>query len=115
MDEMSTPPRFETPNDDPHGIHLRLSAQRALWGTVGPHVETIHVGYAGQTVRFVATVDAGFPADERDALSDAAGEIIADYPGGWGLDEGILVADGSMPDGWLVYQRYQAGIYRSPN
>lgn len=101
---------MDSPDDDPDGTYLRLSAQRALWGAVGPHVDEIYVGYAGTTVRFVATVDAGLPDDERDALSGAAGEIMGDYPDGWTLDESIIVAR-EHREGWLVYQRYRREVY----
>lgn len=111
---MSTLPPMRTSEDDPHGIHLRLSAQRALWGTVGPHVEKIYVGYVGMKVRFLAIVDKDLPDDEREALWDASGEIISDYPKGWGLDEAFVEIDERPTDAWLVYQRYQREIYAAP-
>jgi hypothetical protein len=111
---MSTLLPMLTSEDDPHGIHLRLSAQRALWGAVGPHVEMIYVGYVGMKVRFLAIVDKDLPDDEREALSDAAGEIISDYPRGWGLDEACVEIDERPADAWLVYQRYQREIYAAP-
>lgn len=111
MSDASALPPLASADDDPHGVHLRLSAQRALWGTAGPHVEQIYVAYEGMRVRFVAIVDEGLPDDEREALSGAAAEIIADYPAGLGLFEEVVVGPRNG-DGWLVYQRYQAHIYR---
>ena len=104
---MAALPPLRTPEDDPNGVLLRLSAQRALWAAVGQHVRSIYVGYDGTTVRFLAMVDVDLPDDERGALSVAATEIIADYPSGWGLAEAIVVTDERPDDLWLVYQRYQ--------
>jgi hypothetical protein len=104
---MSGPTPPYSPDDDPEAIYLRLAAQKALWGNVGPHVRSVYVGYSGGAVRFNALVDADLPEDEREALQEAATEVIADYPDPWQVRETITV-DAQRPDGlWLVFERYR--------
>jgi hypothetical protein len=103
---MATPPLLQGPEDDPDGVHLRLSAQRALLGVVGPSVRVVAVSYRGQTILFEALLDPNASDDEREALEVAATEIVADYPSGWRLDVQIGAGADDLPD-WpsRVYQR----------
>ena len=88
---------------------LRLSAQRALLGAIDPYIRLIKVRRDGSTI--VLTALAAEPLSEAavDALSVAATEIVADFPG-CRIEERLLVNAGPLPiediltEGW-VYQR----------
>ena len=74
-------------------IRLRLSAQRALLGNVPPALRSVSLDAdeAGKTV-FVRYVFEREPsASEREAVLDAAGEIIADFTWDWKLKEQVSV------------------------
>ena len=72
------------PGDD---AALLLSAQRALLGNVGPNVLAVYVAWSDDQLRFHAYVDEDATADEREALSVAATEMIADFPDVADIDE----------------------------
>jgi hypothetical protein len=81
------------PEDDPHNIHLRLSAQRALLGNIGPSVRAVSVAYRGNSIVVRAFVDPGVTDGERDDLDDAATQVVADFPAGWTLE--VKIEDGA--------------------
>jgi hypothetical protein len=99
-------PALRTPDDDPQQLHLSLSAQRALLGSVGPAVRAVTVGYMANMIVFAAYVDQEISDAEREDLDDAATEVIADYPEGWGLEVTIREELPALP-GYpqLVYLR----------
>ena len=79
------------PEDDPHSIRLRLSAQRALLGAVGPSVRAVSVAYRDESIVFQAFVDPDVTDAEREDLDDAAGDVVDDYPSGWTLE--VVIGD----------------------
>lgn len=89
---------------------LLLSAQRALLGAIGTDVRKVGVRREGETI-VVTTVSAQPLSDTAaDALSAAAGEIIADFPG-CKIDERLVVS-GAVPlsgisVGHPVFQRLE--------
>lgn len=97
---------LRTPDDDPHLLSLRLSAQRGLLGNIGPHVRAVAVSYRGQTIVFDALVEPEATVEEREDLDDAATDVIADYPSGWGLEVNIRSGADDLPQ-WpaRVFQR----------
>jgi hypothetical protein len=101
-----TEARIDRPEDDPFDIHLRLSAQRALLGAIGPSVRAVAVRYQGQQIVFQALVDPSASEHEREDLEQAATRVIADYPAGWSLELAIVDDFGALP-AWpeLVYRR----------
>ena len=102
-------PEITGPEDDPDCIYLRLSAQRALLGTVGPLVRGVSVSYEGQMIVVEARVDAGITEAEREGLDDVSTDIVADYPEGWGIELRIRDAPDDLPrlmqPRWPVYAR----------
>ena len=88
---------------------LRLSAQRALLGAVSPRVRLIKVALDGSEIAFTVIAAANLTEVERDALSVAAAEIVADFPG-HSINETVRVSAEPLPgedflaSGW-VYLR----------
>jgi hypothetical protein len=80
-----TDSEIDRPGDDAQNVRLRLSAQRALLGAVGPSVRAVSVSYMDASIVFQAFVDPEATDLERDALDDAATDVIADFPAGWTL------------------------------
>ena len=68
-------------------ITLRLGAQRALWGQVPASLRAVSVALASQQVRFCCFFDSGVTAADQELLSDAAGELLGDFPAGWSVGE----------------------------
>jgi hypothetical protein len=109
MTELDLVPRV--PEDDPHLKHLRLSAQRALLGNIGIHVRSVAVSYRGQTIVFDALVEPLASEQEREALEDAATDVIADYPAPWLLEVNIRSGADDLPQGLArVFQRGSGSI-----
>jgi hypothetical protein len=65
-----------------------------------------------------ARVDAGISEAEREALDDVSTYIVADYPGGWGLDLRISDAPDDlsrlMQSPWPVFARLDK-YYKPPS
>jgi hypothetical protein len=70
---------------------LRLSAQRALLGAVGPSVRLVKIADDGKDIVLSVVADSSLSDAEREALSVAATEIIADHPDR-GLREEIFLS-----------------------
>jgi hypothetical protein len=91
------------------GPALRLSAQRAMLGAISPAVRVIKVAPDGPVITFTVIAGRELAEAELDALSVAATEIVADFPG-YRIREEIVVSTGPLPSedvlaaGW-VYQR----------
>jgi hypothetical protein len=60
-------------------IELRLGGQRALWGNVPSSLRAASVALEGDCIRFRAIFDMGASASDKELLSSAAAEIIADF------------------------------------
>jgi hypothetical protein len=88
---------------------LRLSAQRALLGAIGPDVRVIKVALDGPEIAFTVIASRDLAEAELDALSVAATEIVSDFPGHRVREMIIVSTDPLPPDdllapGW-VYRR----------
>jgi len=96
-----------------HDPALRLSAQRALLGAVGPNVLGVCVALEGGQLSFSGFMTESATEDEREALDIAATEILADFPEVTAEDLEIEpVADTRLPhrDGDWVFLRLGAGV-----
>jgi hypothetical protein len=67
--------------------YLRLSVQRALVGRVSPALEGACVSLDGNQITLTWYVAPGLTEDERDDLSAAGSEVIADFPDDYRIDE----------------------------
>ncbi|HEY0557898.1 MAG TPA: hypothetical protein VGG20_26850 [Thermoanaerobaculia bacterium] len=76
--------------DDDHGIQLRLSAQRALWGCVPASLRSVSLEMRGKTIVFRSVFAPAATDEDRELLSDAAGEVIADFSDSFDIEEEIL-------------------------
>ena len=94
-------------------VELRLSTQRALLGQVWPQVRLVKVSWRAGEIEFFSIVDPDAPEEAIDALSEAATEIIADFPEAK-IHETIVRSAAALPvenvmeHGW-VYARAQPG------
>jgi hypothetical protein len=69
---------------------LQLSAQRALWGHVPRSLRAVSIASAEPEIRFRCYFDAGASEADRQLLSEAASEIIADFSAPWNISEELL-------------------------
>jgi hypothetical protein len=76
--------------DDQLGLDLRLSAQRALWGHVPPSLRAVSLEMRGTTILFRAVFEPGATDADRELLSVAATEIIADFEDPTMIEEEFL-------------------------
>lgn len=83
--------------NDQLGIDLRLSAQRALWGHVPTSLRAVSLERRGTTIVFRAVFDPSVKDSDRELLSIAAAEVIADFAAPTTIEEEFLVA--APPDG----------------
>jgi hypothetical protein len=90
-------------------VNLRLSAQRALLGAIGPEIRLVKVRDDGREIVLSVIAAAALEADAADRLSTAAAEIVSDFPDRV-MREIVTIANGPLPRedviacGW-VYQR----------
>jgi hypothetical protein len=89
---------------------VRLSAQRALLGRIYPEVRLIKTKLVDKTIFFQAFTDISPDSLALEALSDATGELLSDFPD-YSLEEQVISSPGPLPkedlveEGW-VYLRY---------
>ena len=65
---------------------------------------------ASQQVCFRCFFDLGATATDQELLSDAAGELLADFPAGWSVAEefSVVSAPGSMAHlEYLIFRRHE--------
>lgn len=70
---------------------IRLSAQRGLWGNVPCSLRAFSVEIDGTVVRTRSVFDESVDEEEKELLSAAGAEIIADYPASFTIEEEFLV------------------------
>ena len=75
---------------DEKGILLRLSAQRALLGNIPPSLRCASVEYRGTDIACRFVFDGEPAEDDKELLSCAATEIIADYSEPFTISEEYL-------------------------
>jgi hypothetical protein len=90
---------------------LRLSALRALLGAISPKIRLVKVSSAATLIELTAIAEAELNEEEREALSIAAAEIVADFPTSTiaehiRVDKGPLPVEDALRAGW-IYQRYE--------
>lgn len=84
---------------------LRLSALRAFLGRVHPCMRLIKVSRIGHAIQLTVLLDQ-YQQVAHDDVSEAATEIVADFPGCL-MEEIILVTAGALPtedvlsEGWI--------------
>jgi hypothetical protein len=71
-------------------ITLRLSAQRALLGQVPPVLRALSVAAAEHCIHFRCYFDGPTSDHDKELLSEAATEIIADFSAPWAISEEYL-------------------------
>jgi hypothetical protein len=76
--------------DDPHGIGLRLSAQRALVGNVPGSLRSVSVEYRGTDIACRFIFDGEPSEEDQELLTCAATEIIADFKEPYTISEEYL-------------------------
>jgi hypothetical protein len=89
--------------------NLRLSAQRALLGVISPTMRLIKVSKSGQQIAFTVIVDAPPSETDREALSIAATEIVADFPEcniveQILIDQGPILREDGLAEGWVYFR-----------
>lgn len=94
---------------------LRLSAQRALLNRITPTMRLIKVEIVGDDINLSCFTDQPPDPTTKDAISDAGGEIIADFPDANIIElvrqhHGKLPTEDIIAHGW-VYARYEASVY----
>jgi hypothetical protein len=90
---------------------LRLSGQRAFLGLILPSMRLVKASFAGDVIVVTCLMDQ--PPDDlaKELVSEAAAEIIADYPT-FDLRETVVEWTGPLPKenlfdhGW-IYSRYE--------
>jgi hypothetical protein len=97
-------------DDDPHGVLLRLSAQRALWGNVPRTLRAASVERQGTKIRCRFIFDGAASEEDRETVGLVGTSIISDYPPQFTLDEEFLElqAPGQMTHlQYLVFLRFE--------
>jgi hypothetical protein len=73
---------------------IYYSADRALYGVVGPNVRLITIGWKDFEKIFFRVYFSNEPSEqEKEDLDAAYGEILADFPFKWGEDIEHIVSD----------------------
>jgi hypothetical protein len=99
-----------SPDDDPHGVYLRLSAQRALWGNVPHTLRAASVERQDTRIRCRFIFDGAASEEDRETVSLVGAHILSDYPPQFTLDEEFLElqAPGEMTHlQYLVFLRFE--------
>ncbi len=86
---------------------LRLSAQRALLGRIHPEMRLVKIKAEGSNIVLSVVVDKEPNDVIREDVSDAAAEIIADFPQAAGIVENLevnsqsILAENLIEAGWI--------------
>jgi hypothetical protein len=100
--------------NDELGVDLRLSAQRALCGHVPPSVRAVSLEMRGTTIVFRAVFEPGARDVDRELLSAAVTEVIADFSAPTTIEEEFLeVAPPNIPVHlqYLVFLRSEPSLH----
>ena len=76
--------------DDQLGVDLRLSAQRALCGQVPASLRAVSLEIRSTTIYFRAVFEPGASDADRELLSVAATEVVADFSAPTTIEEEFL-------------------------
>ena len=66
-------------DDTKTSVTLRISAQRALLGTITPNIRKVFVGLQDKTIQFVVIFDGEISEDDEDNMSCVGTEIVSDF------------------------------------
>ncbi|HEX8550856.1 MAG TPA: hypothetical protein VF681_04810 [Abditibacteriaceae bacterium] len=66
---------------------LKLSLQKALLGAITDNLYAVTAGFEGQWIRIDAYFTGDITAEDRDSISVAATEVIADFATDFMIDE----------------------------
>jgi hypothetical protein len=91
-------------------IDIRLSAQRALWGSVPRSLRAFSVEIIGNIIRVRSVFDETATDEDKMLLSEAGTEIVADYPSPFKIsEEFIVVPVSNKPEHLrtLIYLRHE--------
>jgi hypothetical protein len=72
------------------GVDLRLSAQRALWGQVPATLRAVSLEMRETTILFRAVFEPSAPEADREMVSVAATEVVADFSAPTNIEEEFL-------------------------
>jgi hypothetical protein len=92
-------------------VTLLLGAQRALWGNVPTTLRSVSVSAAESVIHFRCYFDAGASDNDRELLSDAAGELLADFRSPWHISEEFIELAAPAPMAHLehlVFLRHES-------
>jgi hypothetical protein len=64
-----------------------LSIQRALLGEITPNLVSITCGITGNKIRIAAYFDGPVSLEDRERIQSIGGEVIADFPEGFLIEE----------------------------
>ena len=85
---------------------LICSANRALWGEVGPNLRAVTASKQDHTIRFQFLIDGEPSKEDRDSASFVAGLVAGDFPDAIEVDEELIRIDAPEPikigEGWRV-------------
>lgn len=93
---------------------LRLSAQRAMIGRIYPSMRLVKVKALGSTIKLTVVVSEEPSEQLREPISEAAAEIVADFPEVKKIVEAVEVLQDVIPaedilqEGW-VFRRAEGG------
>jgi hypothetical protein len=90
-------------NDFDPDVTLKLSIQRALLGEVTERLVSVTCGIKDRVVKVRAYVIGLVQEEDVERLNSIAGEVIADFPEGFTIEESCLsIEDGdpAMLDFW---------------
>ncbi len=71
-------------------VTLKLSIQAALLGEVTCRLVSVTCGFRGNIVIVRAYMSDEITADDREWISEIGGEVIADFPEGYMIEESCL-------------------------
>ncbi len=94
---MTSTPREPSTSDADVATTVRLSAQRALLAQVPASLRAVSVATSAYEVRFRCFFDTSASDTDRELLSDAATEIIADFSAPWTISEEYLTVPAPEP------------------
>jgi hypothetical protein len=94
---------------------LLLSVQRALLGEVPPALRGVTVAWHDQVILIRSYFDGPITDGDREAMSCATSEVIADFPAPWTIEDDVVRCDAPEPLECLAawaYHRQEPSVRR---
>jgi hypothetical protein len=79
-------------------VTLKVSIQRALLGEVTGRLVAVTCGLKGQLVQVRAYVAGKVTQDDLERISCIGGEVIADFPEGYTIEESCISVNDREPE-----------------